>query len=437
MKSHLLELLESSSFPGVPIVIKSKQSIVKLIWLVFILLLLAASIYFVTDSILTFFKYEKITNIDVFSEQTSPFPAISFCMFFKYSNQSNISNSENFIFENSFFESTILNATDFEVVHFPIRINSELSSDFTCFRFNSGKNALNQSTALRNATKNEVWTGLHVYFNTSNMIYLDQSKSKIASFVNNASEIFRPIRFHLQDNTNLLVNGINSIKIEREFVQKLPEPHNHCLKQETPYHASKFYDYFNHIEKNYRQKDCLDLCILEIMKPKCNCKQTFGEYSECGNESLSCIFKESYFDINSNKKIIPYDCYAKCPKECDHINYKTYRSNMGPASKYSLSTISEEDLTYVNVFYAKLEYTLIDQIAKMNLFDLFSSVGGIFGLFIGLSFFTFVETIQIVFEFIGNNLTDRFCKKTYAVSIENRLAIEKMRKNLLKRRMTN
>jgi len=39
--------------------------------------------------------------------------------------------------------------------------------------------------------------------------------------------------------------------------------------------------------------------------------------------------------------------------------------------------------------------------AKTEFFDLVSNIGGTFGLFLGLSFFTFVEIIEIIFELLN------------------------------------
>jgi len=43
----------------------------------------------------------------------------------------------------------------------------------------------------------------------------------------------------------------------------------------------------------------------------------------------------------------------------------------------------------------------------MTHYDLVSLAGGTLGLFIGFSFFTFVEIIQIFFELIGNLWTNK------------------------------
>ncbi len=43
---------------------------------------------------------------------------------------------------------------------------------------------------------------------------------------------------------------------------------------------------------------------------------------------------------------------------------------------------------------------IIDQIAQMTVFDLISNIGGNLGLFIGISFLSFAELIELLVEFI-------------------------------------
>jgi hypothetical protein len=51
-------------------------------------------------------------------------------------------------------------------------------------------------------------------------------------------------------------------------------------------------------------------------------------------------------------------------------------------------------------FYESLSYTVIDQIPKMNMLDLISNIGGNLGLFIGVSFLSFAEIIELFIEIL-------------------------------------
>ncbi len=399
MNSKLFDLLESTSLPGLPLLFKIKQLIVKIFWLLSLILLMGLSIRYVTESIQSYFDYEVITNIKVIRELTPQFPAISFCVNFTQRSNSTISDLKEFII-NCTFEQNPFNSTDFEIYKDPFQS--------TCFRFNSGKNAYNQTTPIKISKQKGIrLSGLDVSFNTSKLGIIDMYGAIITAFVNNASDLFLPIRPYYihQDNLQIQIKGVNSIKIDRDFIQNLPEPHNQCVTKEKTANFSHFF--FHFIQKNitYLQDDCIDLCIFERIEEACNCTKSFGKYSECFRTSFECIQSKA---SSYQKKIeIPLECYSYCPKECESINIKTSQTYLGPVYGSDESSSFKQDLVRVYAYYPRLEYTLINQIAKMNSFDLVSSVGGTLGLFIGFSFFTLVEIIEIISELIGYYLNKK------------------------------
>ena len=54
----------------------------------------------------------------------------------------------------------------------------------------------------------------------------------------------------------------------------------------------------------------------------------------------------------------------------------------------------------INIFYDDLSYTAITEDAKMSQVDLVSNLGGLLGLFIGISFLSFGEIFEALFEII-------------------------------------
>jgi len=56
--------------------------------------------------------------------------------------------------------------------------------------------------------------------------------------------------------------------------------------------------------------------------------------------------------------------------------------------------------------YQSNQYTRISQSPKMEVFDLISSVGGLISLFLGFSFLTLVEFIDVIFKIIFNFLNN-------------------------------
>ena len=405
MNSDLKDLLEQTSLPGLSLFIRSKQLVVKIAWLLFTLLFLSVSIYFVIESIQNYYDYEVVTNIHVVRERIAPFPAISFCVSLNNSIYEPINTSLHDILYSCDFEGDPCQSSDFEVYQ------SKMST--TCFRYNTGKNALKQYTKIRNSKRDGLDSGLTVLFNTSKLDFFDTYESKIKISVNNASAMFWPYRkFNVyQENTNFLIKGTNSIRIERILNKKLPEPHNHCKNIDTTnLNTTGFLQiYFN---STYLQRDCLDLCIDHAIQKECN-----------ANKSCSQIKTYNY---RSQKDAIPFECSEKCPEECEFMEYKTYVSYLGPVNaKYkilnsatALYPIPErirEDLVHVNVYYAKLEYTFIYEIAKMSIFDLISSIGGILGLFIGFSFFSLIEIAHIILEFMSNQIYKKLNESTVSI----------------------
>jgi hypothetical protein len=147
--------------------------------------------------------------------------------------------------------------------------------------------------------------------------------------------------------------------------------------------------------KTYQRKDCFDLCVEEVIKRECNCKiKSLDRFADCWNDPfiLKCVFK-MHNDFYLKKTAFPNECYSLCPSECDLINYRTYQQYLG---------MERDGMNRINVYvyFPKLEYTLINQIPKANSFDLISSVGGTLSLFIGISFFTLIELIEIMLEFM-------------------------------------
>ena len=69
------------------------------------------------------------------------------------------------------------------------------------------------------------------------------------------------------------------------------------------------------------------------------------------------------------------------------------------------------DMYLVAVYYPRSKYTIISELPKMSPFDLVSSVGGTLGLFVGLSFFTLVEMVEILLEVTSEKVNSFYKNK--------------------------
>ena len=71
----------------------------------------------------------------------------------------------------------------------------------------------------------------------------------------------------------------------------------------------------------------------------------------------------------------------------DYLNYK------------SLNVASvKESIVHVNIFYDSLSYTESIELPRMDFVSLLASIGGNLSLFLGVSFFSLFEVIQLFME---------------------------------------
>lgn len=120
---------------------------------------------------------------------------------------------------------------------------------------------------------------------------------------------------------------------------------------------------------------------------------------------------------------IPQSCADKCPLECDAITYNLFTSSsLYPARVYSdslmqnvwirekyandMSKLTFDDLkqrmVQISVFYGDLGYDNFDESIKTEVIDLISNIGGTMGLFLGISFLSFVEILDIFLQILFN-----------------------------------
>jgi len=147
----------------------------------------------------------------------------------------------------------------------------------------------------------------------------------------------------------LLPGGIIELSLKKTEQKALGRPFTSCDKDST-----SFIDP-NGVSYNYRQANCIDRC------PK-------------------------------NEK---NDCKAKCPLECDQTSFDMTRLTLNKGlkpeelAKYrqqlkgKIPEISDSELSLrlllLNVYFERLEYTMISQTPSMTVIDLVSSIGGLMG----------------------------------------------------------
>ena len=375
-------------FYGILNLIKSEYTYQKILWPAYIIFAVACSGYYIHELVKDYFQFNVVTKIETFYEQPTEFPTVSFCS---------------------------LNNNDFDLINnndliakcvFGIIFNckNELNDSFEifyafygkCFRFNSGKNLNKQPISIFKSNVGAFEDSLDIKLNyTGDIIFWihDRFSPPLIEYNNN------------HDNNRIFATGLSYtlITIDKVIEKKLSEPYNDCLNDVTQFFSNKtIINYILSQDKNYTQLECLKLCFeLDYINNNnsCNCTNIkFGNvWNKCYgfNETSAqgsiknCLLK-SKENFYSNE--IMQNCKEYCPLECET---KSYLTQISSANKFTKNT---DNITRIRIYFRTLKHTLITQEPYMKLNYLVSNIGGILGLFIGISFVTLFELAEIIFE---------------------------------------
>ncbi len=365
---------------GIPNIIKRKNKYSKIFWIIFVVLGTTSSVFYTFEALNDYFEYATISKIEYLYQQPLRFPTITICSetgqtFSKNRNLRNlISNCEvkrdSACLQNPelFFESIKLNSMG------------------DCIRFNSGKNMNASSIAFVFSTMGGRDDYFEIEFRKSFAIRLFIHESDLPPQL----ELSNIYETYIQLNESQTY-----IALDKIIESKLGLPYNNCYKNVSEFHLNKtLIDYIQSLNQRYAQVNCLKLCfeLNYIENDPCNCSinTTLGNvWSDCfinfdKKNIKGCTMK---YKINFTQSSVVEKCSQYCPLECDSTFYT-----------YSFSLINVQKTNLFRIFYNSLKVATITQKAKSRDCDLVSTIGGIFGLFIGVSFVSFFEISEIFIE---------------------------------------
>jgi len=110
-----------------------------------------------------------------------------------------------------------------------------------------------------------------------------------------------------------------------------------------------------------------------------------------------------------------------CPLECDSFSLQidkdsieekatgNIRLNLSLPIYAGFNTYENVTRTFfaLRVYYDELKYTLIKQHPKIELFGLITNIGGTLGLFLGFSFISILEIIEVLAELVYIKLNNQ------------------------------
>ena len=382
IKKKIKQLLLVSTSHGLPNVFRTNRIIFKIMWLSLFMISTFFGIKTVISTVKTYLNYEIVSNIDVIAEIPTDFPALTIINL--RNKKSNIPLSEIMILCN--FNLEECKEDDFEMI-------------VDNFGFVSHRLKLKKSYTPG------MQYGLQLLINLDNVTCKNCYLDGLRLIVHNHSA--DPGYYSGGSKSGFILSpGFNhEIIIKRTFLTKLGLPFNNCIKNVTSLDSydSDLYRYILESTKyQYTQRDCFDYCMGKELNKYFNITNKIDHWLNIYKAYKLDEFWDFYsrFVRGENKKI----CTPLCPLECDTIKYETSISFTKFSENEFLALYeingSVDNLVSIEIYYEHLEYTRISQLPKMDLSDLISNIGSNLSLFIGISFLSFAEIIEILIEII-------------------------------------
>ena len=197
------------------------------------------------------------------------------------------------------------------------------------------------------------------------------------------------------------------ITIKKEITKRLGLPYSEteCVKPSTdPY---------------YSYARCTNDCYTDLLYKNCNCVPMSEKEDGCTlYDYYTCVLINH---MNYQSSMLA-DC--QCVPNCVEVKYD-YSVTMTEfpndnidfvAKLYNLGnhTMDYYVKNYINFFinYENLEVTTIDEVPAMTIQQLFSDIGGLLGLFLGMSVITLFECFQFIGSLLKHFVRNRCTHKT-------------------------
>jgi hypothetical protein len=373
--------LDSTSH-GIPKIIKSEKTCLKIMWLVLFLLSSSLGIYLIIQSFINYFYFDVVTSIKVFKETPTEFPAITFYIL----RNKKVNISLNYLIHICEFNNFECNISK------DIRINKD-KFGFISYTFKS------QLTYFGGS-----YYSLRIGVNLANISF-DKTNTLDGLRIIIHNKTSDPNYYlGISQNGFNLASGFNyEISVNRIFSYKLGLPYNNCLKDVKSIDSfdSVLYRYIiQSTNYSYKQTDCLNYCAGRELYNYLNMTNKIERWENIIAKYPQHFITMKMVYLDMLKKGIYETCFD-CPEECDSIQYDISHSFAKILTQNELfNNVQIENYVFFNVYYENLQYTVIDQIAQMNVFDLISNIGGNLGLFIGISFLSFAELIELLVEIL-------------------------------------
>ena len=212
-----------------------------------------------------------------------------------------------------------------------------------------------------------------------------------------------------------------SISVRKVLTYKTAWPYSDC-QETTSGLKSEFYEYLKQTGSEYRQKDCIEVCLQNIIIDDCKCFHTrypilVNNIMPCFNQTqVTCLDKHL---TRTKNEEIENKCLVECPLECQYSSYEVASSSFDyPNREFfealkSFSQMKQNEVLNisdfdefkqnnlgVNIYLSSMEYTELWEMPQISFIDLVSNMGGALGIFLGFSIFSIIEILEIVVQIL-------------------------------------
>jgi hypothetical protein len=224
------------------------------------------------------------------------------------------------------------------------------------------------------------------------------------------------------------------IVLHKSVTTTLPAPYGSCINM-TGNNHSVIPALFINNGYAYRRLNCLEQCNQMYMIERCQCADIDMVNMGGAKLCLTQVEQKCMATVNNelDKKAYAPGCsqMSVCPLECEitvysHSQYQNtfpspaYASYLatksGVQNIFAMNNMSysyeklQQSVVSVAVFFDDLHYELVSDAPSMELPDLVSGIGGMWGLFLGMSVLSVIEYVEIVIELLYIVWRRRFCK---------------------------
>ena len=431
LKYIFLKWVDSLTLHGIPNLIRTKHTIMKILWAIAFIISSGLCAYMTYSGVTNYFQYDVVTKIKTIEENPIYFPTVTICNINPFVTEESLKFTDNYIKENFNLDiNDILNGTpSYDLMNSPYKLferyffytftiqqkvgnvgdglkkkllfpfkNLFIScffalmpcteSDFvsyfdmlrgTCFKFNSGKYLNGSKAALKTSRKLGKLGGLMLE------LFVGDSSDPRSLSITSGAHIF----IHNDSLTPTTFEGfevssgtLNNVIVSKTYVSKLQKPYSDCIDGLDNINSfdSELFRVIMSTNNSYRRSDCLNLCYQRKMFKECKCYDgTLMPYSKKVGPCITA--KETMCGLKVFEEIsrmgVDDLCSKECPLECNSITYShSVSSTLFPAKSYAHNMLKDPNI--ISKFSNKtvLNYeSLKESTLAINIyFDKFESI---------------------------------------------------------------